>query len=63
LFAANPFGVYHFVGGEKTDGIVLKNGTRMRLNYRVVLYQGDFDAEGAAKDSEQYANDPRPELQ
>ena len=63
LFAANPFGVHHFVGGEKTSGIVLKEGTKMRLNYRVVLYQGDFDAETAAADAQQYANDPRPELQ
>jgi hypothetical protein len=63
LFAANPFGVHHFVGGEKTNGIVLKDGTEMRLNYRVVLYQGDFDPEAAAEDAKQFANDPRPELQ
>jgi len=62
LFAANPFGVHHFTGGEKTDGIVLKEGTEMRLNYRVVIYQGDFDAETSAKDAKEYANDPRPEL-
>ncbi len=63
LFAANPFGVYHFTGGEKTNGIVLKEGSRMRLNYRVVVYQGDFDFDTAAEDSKQYANDPRPELE
>ncbi len=63
LFAANPFGVHHFVGGEKTDGIILKDGTKMRLNYRVVLYEGEFDAESAAEDAKNYANDPRPELQ
>lgn len=62
LFAANPFGVHHFTNTEKTNGIVLKEGTEMRLNYRVVLYQGTFDAEAAAEDSKQYANDPRPEL-
>lgn len=62
LFAANPFGIYHFEGGEKRSGIVLKEGKRMRLNYRVVVYDGEFDAELAAEDSKQFANDPRPEL-
>ena len=38
LFAANPFGRYHFKGGKKQDGIVLLDGKSMRLNYRVVLY-------------------------
>ncbi len=63
LFAANPFGVHHFTKTKKTNGIVLKEGTEMRLNYRVVLYEGEFDSDAAAKDSEQYANDPRPELE
>jgi hypothetical protein len=62
LFAANPFGVHHFTNTKKTNGIVLKDGSEMRLNYRVVLYQGEFDADAAAEDSKQYANDPRPEL-
>tara|TARA_R110002049_G_scaffold2750_2_gene21572 strand:+ start:392747 stop:393772 length:1026 start_codon:yes stop_codon:yes gene_type:complete len=63
LFAANPFGVHHFTGGTQTSGIVLKEGNRMRLNYRVVLHDGPLDAEQAAEDSEQYANDPRPEME
>ena len=63
LFAANPFGVHHFTGGDKTNGIVLTEGKQMRLNYRVVLYTGDFDPDAAAEDSEQYANDPRPVLE
>ena len=62
LFAANPFGVHHFTGGAKTSGIVLKDGTQMRLNYRVVLHDGPLDAEQAAEDSKNYANDPRPEI-
>ncbi len=62
LFAANPFGVHHFTGGAKTDGIVLKSGSKLRLNYRVVLYQGEFDAKVAAEDAKNYANEPRPEL-
>lgn len=63
LFAANPFGVSDFTGGERTDGIVLQDGNQMRLNYRVVLYQGPSDPEQAAADQQQYANDPRPELE
>lgn len=63
LFAANPFGFHHFTGEEKTNGIVLTEGKQMRLNYRVVLYTGEFDAESVATDSEQYANDPRPVLE
>lgn len=62
LFAANPFGVYHFVGGEKTDGVVLKKGETMRLSYRVVIEADKFDAEQTASDSKQYASTPRPPL-
>ena len=62
LFAANPFGVHHFVGGEKTDGIVLKDGAEMELHYRVVLSEGDFDAKQTATDSKAYADTVRPKL-
>lgn len=60
LFAANPFGVHHFVGGEKTIGIVLKDGDEMRLNYRVVLSVGDFDEAQTAAHAKQYAETTRP---
>lgn len=63
LFAANPFGLHHFTGVDQTTGIVLTEGKQFRLNYRVVLYEGDFDAEIAAADSKGYANDPRPALE
>jgi hypothetical protein len=63
LFAANPFGVHDFIGGDKTSGVVLKDGDQMRLNYRLVLHEGELDAEQAAADSKQYANDPRPALE
>ena len=62
LFAANPFGVHHFVGGDKTDGIVLKAGDKMRLGYRVVLSEGEFDTTQTANDSSQYATTTRPDL-
>ncbi len=63
LFAANPFGVHHFTGGPETNGVVLKEGSQIRLNYRVVLYEGEFDATRAQQDSESFANDPRPQVQ
>jgi hypothetical protein len=62
LFAANPFGVYHFEGGDKTDGVVLKNGDKMRLSYRVVLETGELDAEKTQQDAKQYASGPRPTM-
>ena len=63
LFAANPFGVHHFEGGEAHRGIVLKEDSKMRLNYRVVLHSGDFDKDSTAAASKAYENDPRPELE
>ncbi|NND97396.1 MAG: PmoA family protein [Pirellulaceae bacterium] len=62
LFAANPFGISHFTGGKKRDGIVLVDGKQMRLNYRVIVYQDRFDPETAKADAEAYHNDPRPPL-
>ena len=60
LFAANPFGVHHFVGGKKTDGVVLKSGEKMRLSYRVVLENSQLDTDTVTQDSKQYASTPRP---
>ena len=62
LFAANPFGIFHFEGGEKRSGIILQEGKTLRLNYRVVLHNGGLDPDVAKADSEAFANDPRPEL-
>lgn len=63
LFAANPFGRVHFIGGKKQDGIVLLKDKTMRLNYRLVLYMDDFDPKTAEADSDQYQNDPRPVIE
>ena len=62
LFAANPFGIHHFDGGEKRGGIVLPQGETMRLSYRVVLHNGGLDVGVAKSDAEKYAKDARPEL-
>ena len=62
LFAANPFGVHDFDGSPKRKGIVLSEGKTMRLNYRVILHDGEIDTEVAEADSKKFANDPRPEM-
>ncbi|MEM1067667.1 MAG: PmoA family protein [Planctomycetota bacterium] len=62
LFAANPFGVHHFVGGKKTDGVVLKSGESMKLSYRVVIDDTEFDADQTAADWESYSKTVRPKL-
>ncbi|TVP97799.1 MAG: hypothetical protein EA381_14065 [Planctomycetaceae bacterium] len=43
LFAANPFGEFHFVGGDKTDGFRLPKGESITMKYRVVLHDGYGD--------------------
>jgi hypothetical protein len=61
LFAANPFGVYHFEGGDKTDGFKLADGESISLNYRVVLHEGSLDREQAEADSKAYRDTERPQ--
>ena len=63
LFAANPFGVHHFVGGKKTTGVVLKDGQSMRLSYRVIVDETEFDGERSSADWKSYAETERPTLQ
>ncbi|MEM9828011.1 MAG: PmoA family protein [Planctomycetota bacterium] len=55
LFAANPFGVYHFTGGEKTDGVRLKKGESLQMRFRTVFYRGPLDIKQAKQDQSQYA--------
>lgn len=45
LFAANPFGEFHFTGGKKTDGHRFAKGDTIRLHYRVVLHDGPADVQ------------------
>lgn len=42
LFAANPFGVSHFLGNkEMTDGTRIKKGENLLFRYRVIVHNGD----------------------
>ncbi len=60
LFAANPFGVHDFVGGEKTKGVELKSGEELRLGYRIVLHDGGLDKVAADQDQAKFASEKRP---
>ena len=63
LFAANPFGRHHFGGEKRKNGLVLVEGKTMRLNYRIVLYQGKLDKEKTDEAMKSYQNDPRPVIE
>jgi hypothetical protein len=42
LFAANPFGLHDFSGGEKGKGrATISRGASMTLRYRVLFHAGD----------------------
>ncbi len=62
LFAANPFGEFHFVGGDKTAGYTLPAGESLKLSFRIVMREADFDAERAKTDASAYATTERPAL-
>ncbi len=55
LFAANPFGVYHFDGGKKTEGVKLKKGEEIEIKCRVIFSDGEFDTEKIEKAWKEYA--------
>ncbi len=60
LFAANPFGVYHFEGGkEPTKGFTLEKGKRLQLNHRIVLHEGRTDPVQVKGWFEEYASENR----
>ncbi len=45
LFAANPFGQHHFVGGEPSPGVTLEKGQTLSLRYLVLLHEGNVNAD------------------
>lgn len=55
LFAANPFGVYHFTGGEPTEGKKLSAGDTWTLRFRVLLHDGQATAETLEQAWSQYS--------
>jgi hypothetical protein len=63
LFAANPFGVYHFTGAkEKTEGVILKDSESLTLRYRVLLHRGDTEQAEIAKHFESYSKTEFPAI-
>jgi hypothetical protein len=55
LFAANPFGVHHFEGGEPTPGVKLEPGESLTLRYRVLMHEGHTSQADIAEHWERYA--------
>jgi len=55
LFAANPFGRYHFTGGKKTEGFTIKSGDSIAIRCRTVFYAGTFDRKQTVRDFEAYS--------
>ncbi len=56
LFAANPFGIHDFPGGEHKDGsYVIEEGQSITLRYRVWIHRGDEKQGRVAKAFEAYA--------
>ena len=55
LFAANPFGVSHFTGGEATEGVKLEKGETLTLKYQVLLHRGTTEEAEIAKAWETYS--------
>ncbi|MCA9130349.1 MAG: PmoA family protein, partial [Planctomycetales bacterium] len=44
LFAANPFGVHHFINQpDPTEGVNLPSGESMLFRYRVILHTGSTE--------------------
>ncbi|TWU41648.1 hypothetical protein Q31b_31020 [Novipirellula aureliae] len=55
LFAANPFGRYHFTGGKKTEGFTVKSGDSIMIRCQTVFYTGAFDREQTISEFEAYS--------
>jgi hypothetical protein len=58
LFAANPFGVHHFVGGDATEGVKLAAGEKLSLRYRLLLHSGATDEAKIGEAWERYRSTP-----
>jgi hypothetical protein len=43
LFAANPFGQHHFVGGKPTEGHKLQPGQSLHFHYKLLVHEGSAD--------------------
>ncbi len=56
LFAANPFGVHHFVGDkEPTAGVDLDSGNSLKFRYQVILHTDSIATSDIAEHFEQYS--------
>lgn len=58
LFAANPFGVHHFIGGDATEGVKLAPDEKLSLRYRLLLHSGTTEAAKIGEAWERYRTTP-----
>ncbi len=57
LFAANPFGIHDFTGGDAA-AYTLPTGDSLSLRYRLVLHAGDEKEGSIAEAYQAYAKEP-----
>jgi hypothetical protein len=55
LFAANPFGLSHFEGGEGDGSFTVPAGKSLELRYRIVLHTGDAQSANIEQQYQQFA--------
>ena len=61
LFAANPWGIWHFEGGPKGAGDTkLEKGRSVTLRYRLYFHAGNTDQAAVARQYEKFASMPAP---
>ncbi len=56
LYAANPFGLSHFVGKDQNGSKVWKKGESVAFNYRVLIHKGDTEKARVSEHFYNYAN-------
>lgn len=59
LFAANPFARQHF-GLPEYEGVTIRDGERLTLDFRIVLHDGPFNEERARVHFDDYKSIPLP---
>jgi hypothetical protein len=60
LYAANPFGLSHFVGGGANGSKVWKKGESVAFNYRVLIHEGVTEKANVGEHYYNYANPLMP---
>ncbi|MGQ9730016.1 MAG: PmoA family protein [Candidatus Zipacnadales bacterium] len=63
LFAANPFGLRHFIADKTGKGrFTLEQGREITFRYRILIHMGNVEEAQVAEWYEEYANPPHVEV-